>query len=983
MPSLLDDLTLGPSIGEGGMARVYRALHRPTGTPVALKCVRSASRSERRALARELEAMAALHHPHILHLYDHGEAEDDAILPAGTAWMALELASGGSLDRDPPQSWVEVRRAALTVLDALAHAHARNLLHRDLKPANLMRMTAGDVRPGLKLADFGIARAWQAEQEGPARAGTPSYMAPEQVTGGPQGPWTDLYAFGSVLWEWVTGAPRFAGAVTTVLNAQVYRSHGRLRPAFAVPLELEELLHTLLAKEGSARPGSAAFVAEWLRGLPEPGTTERARPRGRAPVPPDWHGVAQDLTPGMLSGAGLGLLGLRELPVIGRESERDQLWHALREASRGSCEICVLTGPVGSGRTRLAQWLCERVVELGVAEVDRDRPGDAGLAGIASRLRERSGSAAEPGERARPDGVFQLVVGAATGLRVLWLDEPARDRDALRLLETFAYARPDAPLLVVATGGMDDERLADVLALPWVRRIELGPLGRIPLSALVQDVLGLTESAARQVVDRADGSPGLALAWIRSWAARDLLERTAEGLTVARSAAAERPPTPDATRREQLLDVWGGAGRARRAIAAGALLGARTRFDEWEALCASLGVAIDERFLQRLVHAGLASRDLESWGFVDPALRHVVLELVKRAGAWERWSRAAAGVLARFEPTRERSLRRARHLAACGLHGEARALAESIGGEAVEEDRWDELDAVSSILADLPEPTDELRARRLANELLVVVNAQSAQDGVDAARELLPLASTVEPATRVRIARLTALTFALAGLPAEAEQALALLPDGDPAKLRGNALVAQARRDYATERALWLEMARYGGKNEGIAHFQLAQVALRERRADLAAQHVAIAERVLVAPGQETVETAALHIQMHIADGRYDAAAAPVVALLEETRRGGSAHDLLRVARLAFLVGIAVGDVALVDRTRALSMLPCSPLEAESWAEEGVEVARVAAERGDVDAVAEAAAFVRRVCSQGASPRRVAQIDAISAARAP
>ena len=156
-------------IGRGGMAEVWAARHVETGTPVAIKVLTSERARDAmfvRALRDEVRAVAGLDHPHIVTVHDHGVVplgaaeESDGALTAGSPYLVMELASGGTLAGPPsPDSYSELRAILTTLLGALAHAHARGLVHRDIKPANVLRCVEGDVRPGLKLADFGVARA--------------------------------------------------------------------------------------------------------------------------------------------------------------------------------------------------------------------------------------------------------------------------------------------------------------------------------------------------------------------------------------------------------------------------------------------------------------------------------------------------------------------------------------------------------------------------------------------------------------------------------------------------------------------------------------------------------------------------------------------------------------------------------------------------------------------------------------------------------
>jgi eukaryotic-like serine/threonine-protein kinase len=169
-------------IGRGAMAEVHRAVHQSQGVPVAVKVLdaeKAAAPRFQRMLYNEARAMAGLHHPGIAMVYDIGRA------PTGSPWIAMEMASGGSLEDlvEVGLSWPDLKDLLLALLDALAHAHARGVLHRDLKPANILLCTEGDLRPGLKISDFGLAMPLDTGTGSSRISGTPAFMAPEQVRG--------------------------------------------------------------------------------------------------------------------------------------------------------------------------------------------------------------------------------------------------------------------------------------------------------------------------------------------------------------------------------------------------------------------------------------------------------------------------------------------------------------------------------------------------------------------------------------------------------------------------------------------------------------------------------------------------------------------------------------------------------------------------------------------------------------------------------
>jgi serine/threonine protein kinase/tetratricopeptide (TPR) repeat protein len=278
-------------IGKGGMATVWRANHTPSGTPVAIK-VLSESRSHREGVLRferEVEAVAGLNHPGIVDVYDYGQVSAQAGEAAQTAgidaiktdrpFLAMQLAERGSLaDALPLTRWPSLRSLLLHLLDALAFAHAREVVHRDIKPDNVLLFNrANDNSHRPKLTDFGIAHALgpeaasQSSLNASETAGTPQYMPPEQLRAKWRdfGPWTDLYALGAMTFELAAGRPPFTGDNFMVLATKhLEEPPPDLEPNFPIPDGLERWLHKLMAKRPTHRFESAADAAAHLEALP-------------------------------------------------------------------------------------------------------------------------------------------------------------------------------------------------------------------------------------------------------------------------------------------------------------------------------------------------------------------------------------------------------------------------------------------------------------------------------------------------------------------------------------------------------------------------------------------------------------------------------------------------------------------------------------------------------------------------------------------
>ena len=260
---LADRYRIAGLLGRGGMGEVYRADDLKLGQPVALKFLPRQLEKDAALLERfhaEVRNARQVAHPHVCRVYDIGEA-------GGRHFISMEFVDGEDLStllhrigRLPPQKAVEVARQLCA---GLAAAHDRGVLHRDLKPANVMLDGHGRAR----ITDFGLAV--RAEEAGTAAlAGTPAYMAPEQLAGGPATVQSDLYALGLVLYEVFTGKRAFEASTL----AEWRRKHTEdvpPHPSFHIgdmDLAVERVILRCLEKDPARRPGSAAQVSQALPG---------------------------------------------------------------------------------------------------------------------------------------------------------------------------------------------------------------------------------------------------------------------------------------------------------------------------------------------------------------------------------------------------------------------------------------------------------------------------------------------------------------------------------------------------------------------------------------------------------------------------------------------------------------------------------------------------------------------------------------------
>jgi serine/threonine protein kinase len=251
-------------IGEGGMATVYAAHHRLVDRPCAIKIMNpSFAKNEviRERFRREAKAAQKLAHPNIIEIFDQGE------LPDGGVYLVMELLRGVTVADLLARGPVPVNRAlgiSIQIARALARAHDLEVIHRDLKPENLFVARDGEGQDLVKILDFGIARSIQdARLTGAGEVfGTPQYMAPERITSIDAGPAADLYAFGVILFEMLSGQLPFEAAdVTGYFIKHLKEQPPPLRKvASQVPESIELLVLQLLAKEPKDRPVDAHRV---------------------------------------------------------------------------------------------------------------------------------------------------------------------------------------------------------------------------------------------------------------------------------------------------------------------------------------------------------------------------------------------------------------------------------------------------------------------------------------------------------------------------------------------------------------------------------------------------------------------------------------------------------------------------------------------------------------------------------------------------
>ncbi|HET9957590.1 MAG TPA: serine/threonine-protein kinase, partial [Polyangiaceae bacterium] len=258
-------------IGSGGIGAVYAAEHIALGSHVAVKVLRGAAAadaSEIARLRREAKVQVSIEHPNVVRVLDLDQ------LPDGSIYVVMELLQGRSLAARlkalgplTPGEAVPIFRQ---VCRGLSAAHQLGIVHRDLKPGNVFLCEDRNV----KVLDFGMSKFAEAEQltqEG-YTLGTPEYMSPEQCIGAQVDPRTDLYAFGVMMYEALTGVLPIAGKnrreFLELHQRAIPRSMRERCPELGIPQELDEAVLKCLKKRAAERPAGARDLERMLAEVP-------------------------------------------------------------------------------------------------------------------------------------------------------------------------------------------------------------------------------------------------------------------------------------------------------------------------------------------------------------------------------------------------------------------------------------------------------------------------------------------------------------------------------------------------------------------------------------------------------------------------------------------------------------------------------------------------------------------------------------------
>lgn len=838
--SVMENLVLGPfdlikPIGKGSMGVVWEAVHRSQDLHVAVKVLTALGAQDetfRQSFTNEVRAVAHLHHPSIIRVLDYGVTDDalfaasDGQIASGSQYYAMELATGGTLPKPKaPLPWLQMRFLILELLDALAHAHARDVIHRDIKPGNILLMHDGE-QSRVMLTDFGIAKAiGTKELPNGMVAGTPRYMAPEQILNQTrdQGPWTDLYSIGCLAYLFATGKRIFTNVTgTDVLRCQLHENPVPVTGAH-LPQGFQGWLSRMLAKKVSDRFEYAAEAAWELVCLPDPeepdaeceshssgqisapdsceynvvefnsnsnifdtlyqpdqvslksqsmavrikgdggdiaedlladmGETMRmdssdiavvvtrgiepAQAESPAkhdlstlaevyrqrqmlpaliyenkrivPAPTSWRREGFDDRFGQLMGAGLGLWGLRAIPMIGRESERDIIYSQLTATRADRIPRCILLdGPRGTGKSRIVEWMTQRAHELSIAHTLKalhyeDHQNSLGIArammfylsceGLTRNkaleriqwflsehhldeeyddalpmleLMQLQDDPENPVPGIHFNDVEEQYAVLCRFLRrichdraaVLWLDDVHYSTFSIDFI-SFMMTNPmaeDIPLLILATSRSEELQTDSsqetafkrIILNRRITMLNIAPLPPEDHLALVRELIGLDEELCQQVAQRTSGMPLFAIQLVGDWVERGLLVPGPNGFKVREGESVALPDTLHELWLSRLRAIFRDSkvqSIAIEQLEIAACLGTQFDADEWRIACQMAELGSNVTTMEAMLEHQLFELRYPSVRFIHALLRESLIRYTKENARFRQHHHTCADML--------------------------------------------------------------------------------------------------------------------------------------------------------------------------------------------------------------------------------------------------------------------------------------------------------------------------------------------------
>ena len=768
-------------IGEGGMGAVWLGKHGDAGIDVAVKVMHPEVMDDpeyREAFETEVRSVASLDHPNIVTILDFGQvpkavAKESKELAADSPYLVMEFARGGSVeDYFHELTWPDVREMLLVVLDALAHAHARDVIHRDLKPENIL--VGCEPNWSVKLTDFGLAHASDRFKDAgkvETAWGTPQYMAPEQLRGfwREYGPWTDLYGLGCMAYELICGDWPYNGdTVWAIGDAHINDPIPELTPRFEVPAGAQAWVHKLMAKQRRHRFLHAADAAYALAQLPSMDETQRfgvlfdpPRPTGVAtadvdevvvatqvmpqldptvsvagidrgapfeidhgekvvedpaelgsdmpPLVQDWRRDCEGTISNELLGISLGLFGLRAIPLVDRDEERDWLWSMLQEVHRQKeARGVIVEGEAGTGKSEIVRWFCRRAREVGGAQFltahhsPLSGPADGlvpmmerfvgcsrlcgdkrrkflsshllqeGLAtkfelrALISLFEGRGAQGLDPGpthqtSRSERHAIIYRYLSLLARRRpvVVWLDDIQWGLDALGFAQYVMQRQQEepAPILVAMTARSEAlgfrKRESDVLdrlvESAGVERRRLERLDEDDVRKLVLHLLRLNERLAEHVLTRSDGIPLFAVQLVEDWVARGKLVMDDDGFRLLSGADVSIPDDLHQLWDERIQGFLGTQNKEAVAhLELAATLGQEVDRKEWGRAKEVAGLNPVPGLVTNLVDEDLARQLEGGWQFAHGMLQESLERRARDEGRWEQWNDVCARTLSKM-----------------------------------------------------------------------------------------------------------------------------------------------------------------------------------------------------------------------------------------------------------------------------------------------------------------------------------------------
>ncbi|MBM66697.1 MAG: hypothetical protein CMH55_10725 [Myxococcales bacterium] len=699
---------------------LFKAVHGDLQVPAMVRLAQPSQGlpTERllKAQFAQIRTLAFLHHPGVLYPLALGTvSQEDAdraggLLKVGMVWSLFERCSGGAVPARATTGWPQLRDLCLDLLDVLALAHSREVIHGNLHPGNVWQAVSKDPRPGYKISDFLLGQAQDLHDHRGLPPGSHAcYLAPEvcEARWRDVGPSADLYSLGCLAWTLATGKELYREYQDgpSIRRAQVETPLPGFTSVVATPPGFGGWISLMLRKDPAERFGQAADARNALLQL------DKTRVRGSvvrsvAPMPPNCGEPEGVEHPELLS-AGLALHGLREVPLVDRDRQREEIWDALVRVRRTArAEAILIHGPAGHGKSRLTEWMVRRAWQRGAADVikavhDTGVGPSVGLspmvarhyrvlgldrAGVKERLRQRlvqegvtdayEWEALTELVYPSPKGqetvrfeqtserysLIRRVLERAARQRpvILWVEDVPWGRDALEFIADLLDGQRLAsfPLLIVMTAR--DEALPqqpqealllkELLQRPDCRRITVGTLEAADQRKLISEALAVQGEVVDRIEERTHGHPLFAVQIVGDWIERKVLVPTREGFEVSGQLDATLPSDIHGVwmqRVEKLLAVVPAEARsgALGSLHQAAALGIEVDDQEWAESCQRAGIERPPGLLEGLMGQGLALRRQGGWAFAHGMFRESLEAQSREMGTWFDRHRACAAML--------------------------------------------------------------------------------------------------------------------------------------------------------------------------------------------------------------------------------------------------------------------------------------------------------------------------------------------------